>query len=102
MLNYLMDKIEIVKKAVEVLNKAKNINYVINSIYEDSYYGVVIDLTWPSGHKQFLSFSDKWFEPDWDCKYISWYYKDKIPQDADDETKVIMRLIAHLWEERYR
>ena len=57
-----MDKCEIVKKAVEILNRVKGTNWQLSDVIEESSGEVSCFATFPSGHTQELGFVKPWFE----------------------------------------
>ena len=93
-----MDRIEVVKKAVEILNKAKGTNFKVANFRADQRV-VTCDCTWDSGYQQSLNWS-----PDWFAEYenvepalpISSKTAERIKEEPNPESKAIMRIMAWL------
>ena len=98
-----MDRIEIVKKAVKILNETKGTNFKMDNFRSNNRYGVTCDCTWDSGYKQPLNWSSDWFAEDENAESvlpISSKTADKIKEEPNTEHKAIMRIMAWLWENR--
>ena len=97
-----MDRIEIVKKAVKILNETKGTNFKVENFRADRH-DVTCDCTWDSGYKQPLNWSSDWFAEYENVESvlpISSKTADKIKEEPNTEHKAIMRIMAWLWENR--
>lgn len=93
-----MDRIEVVKKAVEILNKVKGTNFKVEN-FRAGQLLVTCDCTWDSGYRQPLNWSPDWFadyenvEP---ALPISSKTAERIKEEPNPESKAIMRIMAWL------
>ena len=93
-----MDRIEVVKKAVEILNKAKGTNFKVANLRADRH-GVTCDCTGDGGYQQSLNWSPAWFAEDKNIESalpISSRTAERIKEEPNPESKAIMRIMAWL------
>ena len=93
-----MDRIEVVKKAVEILNKAKGTNFKVANFRADQRV-VTCDCTWDSGYQQSLNWTSAWFAEDENAESalpISSKTAERIKEEPNTENKAIMRIMAWL------
>ena len=93
-----MDRIEVVKKAVEILNKAKGTNFKVAN-FRAGQLLVTCDCTWDSGYQQSLNWSPDWFAEDKNIESalpISSKTAERIKEEPNPENKAIMRIMAWL------
>ena len=95
---------ELTLKAVEILNRAKGINYKFEDVKELDNGDVSFKCTYPTGWVQKWAWPSCWLNPDWNgpVSYISGIPEEsleKIRQYTGDE-KVLARMMAYLWISR--
>lgn len=59
-----MSRAELVKLAVDILNKAKGVNFKVENLKETSNGGVNFTMTYPNGFKSDWGFQNDWFNPE--------------------------------------
>ena len=93
-------RIELVKQAVDILNKTKGINFELADLEETTGGAVMFTMTYPSGFKSYWGFPDSWFDPEHDnSDAVKKVLKD-IPADWTVEQKIIAKMMAYLWSVR--
>ena len=90
-----MDRCELVKKAIEILNTAKHTNYIIEDVHMAKDGAVHFTLTLPNGFKSYWGYPPKWFDPDHELSFAVRDNLDKLPKDLDDEGKILAKLILY-------
>ena len=99
-----LDKCATLIKAVTILNDVRHAGFIVTDVKEDEYGGVECTCQFPSGYKEGLGFINHWFDDFWndveDCPYISKAAINRIPKDANTETKAIMKIMSWFWENR--
>lgn len=95
-----MGRCELVKRAIEILNKAKNTNFIIENIYTDKDGGVHFTLTLPNGFKSSWGYPDVWFDPEHTLSDAVRDNLESIPENLSSEEKIIAKLIIYFWSIR--
>ncbi len=94
----------LVVTAINMLNKAKGINYELEDVKEETDGEVSFECTYPTGLIQKWSWPVCWFDPSWNgpsahLSGIPEEVLDKVNYYTGDE-KVIARMMAYLWTKR--
>lgn len=94
-----MSRAELVKLAVDILNKTKGVNFELADV-EEKRGEVFFTMTNNSGFKSHWGFPDSWFDPEHDnSDAVKKVLKD-IPADWTAEQKIVAKMMAYLWSVR--
>ena len=93
-------RIDLVKKAVDILNKSKGINFEVTDLIERPNGEVTFTMTYPNGFKQSWGFPDAWFDPEHKHSDAVVKILKNIPADWTADQKVIAKMMAYLWSVR--
>ena len=93
-------RIELVKLAVETLNKAKGVKFELANLEETSYGDVTFTMTYPNGHTHSWGFPDSWFNPEHEHSDAVINILKQIPANWTAEQKIVAKMMAYLWSVR--
>ena len=93
-------RVELVKQAVETLNKAKGVNFELADVEETKYGDVMFTMTYPTGAKNYWGFPDSWFDPEHAHSDVVVKILKNIPADWTAEQKIIAKMMAYIWSVR--
>lgn len=93
-------RIDLVKKAVDIINKTKGVNFELADLEETTDGEVVFTMTYPNGFRQSWGFPDSWFDPEHKHSDAVVNILENIPADWNADQKVIAKMMAYLWSIR--
>ena len=93
-------RIDLVKQAVETLNKAKGVNFKLADLQERPNGDVMFTMTYPNGTKNYWGFPDSWFNPEHEHSDAVMKILKQIPKNFTADQKVIAKMIAYIWSVR--
>lgn len=93
-------RIELVKQAVETLNKAKGVNFELVDLQERPSGDVMFTMTYPNGNTHYWGFPDSWFNPEHEHSDAVIKILKQIPKNFTAEQKVVAKMMAYIWSVR--
>ena len=93
-------RIDLVKLAVDTLNKAKGVNFELADLQERPNGDVIFTMTYPNGAKNYWGFPDSWFNPEHELSDAVIKILKQIPKNFTAEQKIVAKMMAYIWSVR--